>query len=396
MRAARLLLLMLALPIAADTLAPSDFQERRAALAKRLGGGFAVLECEKIDHSPDTDLIDERTPQFDFPYLAGVEVVGAVLVILPEVDESYLFLPEGADVGKTKEASGVKNVLPLGDFPDFARDVLGGSKRFYARRQQEVRKRLSLDSPGAKFLDLGEEVTALRVRKTKKELAIMREAAEITCEGIIHGMEACHPGGNESDVKAAIEGTFKARGAESLAFSSICGSGPNSTILHYAKDTRQLGADDLIVTDVGCELHGYAADVTRTYPVDGTFSDEQKEIYEIVREAQERARKALKPGISLAQLDAIAREFITSKGYGKYFRHYLGHYVGLNVHDCGPFDAPLEPGMVITIEPGIYLNDKGLGVRIEDTYFVTEDGSECISDGAPKVPAEVEARMKKK
>ncbi len=393
MRPARLLLLLLALPIAADTLAPNDFHQRRSALAKRLGGGFAVLECEKIDHSPDTDLIDERTPQFDFPYLAGVEVVGAVLVILPDVDDSYLFLPEGADVGKAKAASGIANVLSLDHFPDFARDVLGDSKRFYARRQPSIRKRLSLDSPGAKFLDLGEEVTTLRVTKTKKELAIMREAAEITCDGIVHGMKACHPGGNESDVKAAIEGTFKARGAESLAFSSICGSGPNSTILHYAKDTRAFGEDDLIVTDVGCELHGYAADVTRTYPVDGTFSDEQREIYEIVREAQELARKALKPGISLAEMDAVARAYITEKGYGKYFRHYLGHYVGLNVHDCGPFDAPLEPGMVITIEPGIYLDDKGLGVRIEDTYIVTEDGSECISGGAPKVPAEIEKLM---
>ena len=396
MRMSRLLLaLVLALPLAADTLAPSDFVQRREALAERVGDGFAVLECVKIDHDPDTDLIDARTPHFDFPYLTGVEAPGSILVVMPSVDECYLFLPEGEDLGEATRTSGIKNVLPLDHFPGFAKEVLGQAKRFYARKQQGLRKRLSLDSPGAKFQDLGEHVTALRMVKSPKELAILREAAEITCEGIVRGMEQCAPGKSEGVVEKAIEDVYWKRGAERAAFASICGSGPNTTILHYAKNTRTMDEDDLLVTDVGCELHGYAADVTRTYPVDGTFEGEQLEIYEIVREAQERARKALKPGISLAELDAIAREYIASRGYGEYFVHYLGHYVGLNVHDSGRMDVPLEPGMVITIEPGIYIREKELGVRIEDTFIVTEDGSECISDGAPRLPKEIEERMKR-
>lgn len=396
MRLPRLLLaLVLALPLAADTLAPSDFTQRREALAERVGEGFAVLECVEIDHDPETDLIDARTPHFDFPYLTGVEAPGSILVVMPSVDDCYLFLPEGEDLGEAKRLSGIANVVPLSEFTAFARDVLGRTKRFYARKQQALRKRLSLDSPGAEFFDLGEHVTALRLVKSKKELAIMREAAEITCEGIVRAMEKCAPGLSEAVVEKAVEDTYWERGAERAAFASICGSGPNSTILHYAKNTRTMDEDDLIVTDVGCELHGYAADVTRTYPVDGTFEGEQLEIYEIVREAQERARKALKPGISLAELDAIARAYIDSKGYGDYFVHYLGHYVGLNVHDSGRMDISLEPGMVITIEPGIYIREKELGVRIEDTFIVTEDGSECISNGAPRTPKEIEERMKR-
>lgn len=390
----RLVLFLLALPIAADTLAPSDFVERRKQLAKRLGDGFAVLECVKIDHDPDTDLIDERTPHFDFPYLTGIEAPGAILVVMPAVEESSLFLPEGEDIVEARKASGIENVLGLDQFPRFAKEVLGGSQKFYVRKQPGLRKLLAVDSPMAEFLDLGSHVTRLRMVKSKKEQAIMRKAAEITCEGIVEGMRVCEPGESEAVVEKAIEDVFWRRGAQRAAFASICGSGPNSTILHYSKNTRTMDEDDLIVTDVGCELHGYAADVTRTYPVDGTFEGEQLKIYEIVREAQERARRALMPGISLAQLDAIAREYIDSQGYGRYFIHYVGHYVGLNVHDCGPYDAPLEPGMVITIEPGIYIRDKELGVRIEDTYIVTEDGSECISEGAPRLSKEIEECMK--
>jgi len=396
MRMPRLLLaLIVAMPLGADTLAPSDFAQRRKALAERAGDGFTVLECVKIDHDPDTDLIDERTPHFDFPYLTGVEAPGAILVVLPSVDECTLFLPEGEDADEARRVSGIENVVGLEDFPHFAREVLGQSKRFYARKQQALRKRLSLDSPGAVFLDLGKHVTALRMVKSRKELAILREAAEITCEGIVRGMGKCAPGLSEGVVEKAIEDTYWERGAERAAFASICGSGPNTTILHYAKNTRVMDEDDLIVTDVGCELHGYAADVTRTYPVDGSFEGEQLVVYEIVREAQERARKALKPGISLSELDSIARGYIDSKGYGQYFVHYLGHYVGLNVHDSGSMDVPLEPGMVITIEPGIYIREKELGVRIEDTFIVTKDGSECISNGAPRIPKEIEERMKR-
>jgi Xaa-Pro aminopeptidase len=191
-------------------------------------------------------------------------------------------------------------------------------------------------------------------------------------------------------------------GCERSAYAPIIGSGPNSILLHYAANRRKIEAGDVVVIDAGGEYQGYASDVTRTIPAGGKFTARQREIYGIVLAAQKAAIAAVKPGMKLRGDDAssllkIAMNYINTHGkdlhgqpLGQYFIHGLGHYVGLEVHDPGSFDAPLEAGMVITIEPGIYIPEENLGVRIEDTVLVTPSGGEVLSSALPKEAEEIE------
>ena len=204
-------------------------------------------------------------------------------------------------------------------------------------------------------------------------------------------------GGTKLEVEAIIEFEFRRNGAERPGFPSIVGSGPNATILHYDRNTRKMEAGDLVVADIGAEYGGYTADITRTYPVSGKFTERQREIYQIVLDAQKAALARVKPGATIRgrgsnSIHAAALEYIQSKGYGDYFIHGTSHHIGLEVHDVGPVGRPLKPNMVITIEPGIYIPDENIGVRIEDDVLVTETGYRMLSD-FPREIDEIEALM---
>jgi Xaa-Pro aminopeptidase len=207
----------------------------------------------------------------------------------------------------------------------------------------------------------------------------------------------------EYEIRAIVEGTFLREGAGGWSFPPIVASGPNSCILHYGGYTRRLEAGDLIVLDIGAERGFYAADVTRTFPAGGRFTPRQRQVYEAVLAAQETAIRAIKPGVPFAEINAVARREITASlkrlevirdeaEVGKYFPHGASHGVGLDVHDPMPADV-LAAGMVITVEPGIYLKEEGLGVRIEDDVLVTENGARVLSAGAPRTVAEIESLM---
>jgi Xaa-Pro aminopeptidase len=197
----------------------------------------------------------------------------------------------------------------------------------------------------------------------------------------------------EYEVEASLEYEFRRNGAERPGFPSIVGSGPFSTILHYDKSERRMQSGDLVVVDIGAEYGGYSGDVTRTYPVSGKFSPRQREIYQIVLDAQKAALAKVKPGARISDLHQAATAYIRSKGYEKYFIHGTSHHIGLEVHDVGDTSRPLEPNMVVTVEPGIYIPDEQIGVRIEDDVLVTPSGYRVLS-AFPKEVAEIEALVK--
>ena len=224
----------------------------------------------------------------------------------------------------------------------------------------------------------------LRAVKDSDELAKMRRAAAVTSRAFVDIAPNIRPGVNEGEIAAAITESFRRNGATGIAFDSIVGSGSNATLPHYAKNNATM-TEGLVVIDIGCSVDGYASDMTRTFAVDGTLNAEQQELVDTVNAAGDAARSVLRAGATTRELDSAARKVIEDAGFGPFFLHGLGHHVGLDVHDPG--GATLEPGMVITIEPGIYISRGSdidpaywdLGVRIEDSYIVTEDGYEEIT-----------------
>jgi len=246
---------------------------------------------------------------------------------------------------------------------------------------------------GVKVESFRRATAALRLVKDAGEIALLRRAIDITSLALCEAMRSCEPGWNEYRLEATIEYVFRREGAERCGFPSIVGSGPNSCVLHYSKNRRAMRAGDLVVCDVGAEYGRYTADVTRTFPVSGKFTARQREVYEAVLAAQEAGIAAVRPGATVAEVHAAAQAVLKQRGLDRYFFHGTSHWLGLDVHDVGAYATKLAPGMVLTVEPGAYIADEELGVRIEDDVLVTEDGHEVLSKGAPRHPADIEALM---
>jgi Xaa-Pro aminopeptidase len=251
--------------------------------------------------------------------------------------------------------------------------------------------------------DLRPIVDSMRQVKDSAELAALRHAIAITAEGQRAVAAAIEPGMFEYQAEAVLEGTFRRLGADRVGFPSIVGSGPNSTTLHYDVNRRRMNAGETVVVDIGAEWGQFTGDVTRTYPVSGTFTPHQRAVYELVLATNQAVQDSVRPGITLARLNAIAREYMRSHSgttcdtvtCERYFIHGVTHHLGMDVHDVGPFTTPLAPGMVITDEPGIYIPQEALGVRIEDDVLVTATGHELLSASAPRTVADIERAMQR-
>lgn len=232
--------------------------------------------------------------------------------------------------------------------------------------------------------------------KNKFEIETLYKAVEVTMVAQQAAAQVIKPGVKESLVKAGIEYIF-AEGDATPAFPSIVAAGKNSTVLHYHDVSATIKPNDLVVVDIGAEVDYYCADITRTYPASGKFTQRQKQIYDIVLSAQYHIASKAKPGMYIRNaekpelsLQHIAIKFLESKGYAKYFKHGIGHYLGIDVHDVGDYTKPLEEGNVITIEPGIYIPEENIGIRIEDDYWVVKDGVQCLSEDLPKDAESIE------
>lgn len=405
-------------------------EARRAALLGRIGDGVAVLPSGTVksiegDYPQDSDYRESN----DFFYLTGLELPGAFLVLSARKsgpDQEFLYIPARdtvsekwtgpqlatADAGRLSGISVVRPVTRAAG--EIAELVLGSSSParrgalYLPERQagnndlvQDLRLRWAAEKRPVRSRNLDPEIAALRLVKDADELSRLRRAIAITAEGINASMRLVRPGMWEYQLEATIEYTFRSRGAERVGFPSIVASGPNSVVLHYDTNRRQLEPGELVVEDVGAEFGYYSADLTRTIPVSGRFSPRQRALYELVRQTQQAAIDSVRPGVTLAALNRIAREYMRDHSgdlCGRdscvpYFIHGLSHWLGMDVHDVGVFGARLEPGMVLTVEPGIYLPDEKLGIRIEDDVLVTAQGSEVLSRTAPSTPEEIELAM---
>ena len=232
----------------------------------------------------------------------------------------------------------------------------------------------------------------MRSAHTLEEIALLERAVAITRAGHEAAARATVPGVSERDVQTQLEYGFFAAGATGLAYGTIVGSGENGAVLHWGENSRMLRAGDLVVIDAGAEYGRYASDVTRTYPVNGKFTDEQAKAYRAVYQAQEDILAAIKPGASMNDLQKVAEESLRRSGYLDKFIHGFGHFVGLDVHDAGLYDAPLPPGAVFTVEPGVYLPERGFGVRIEDQVLMLGNGKwRLLTAGIPRKLEDVEA-----
>jgi Xaa-Pro aminopeptidase len=259
-------------------------------------------------------------------------------------------------------------------------------------------RRVSERVPGVSIEDRTDLLNSLRAIKSKTEVSLMEAAIHATAAGYDAVTKMLAPGVGEKDVQRTLERAFVESGAGSVngpAYNSIVGSGRNATVLHYMANSARTKADELMVIDAGASFEGYAADITRTYPVSGKFTSEQRELYELVLEAQEAAIDAVKPGRSMWQVEAAARKVIEKAGHGDKFIHGIGHQLGLEVHDVTP-DGPLKAGMVITIEPGVYFAEKNIGIRIEDDILVTTFGAKNLSSIIPKSAKDVQKALARK
>lgn len=428
----------------------SPFVIRRQHLIEQIGKGVVIIPTapERVRNR------DSHHPyRFDsyFWYLSGFPEPEAVLVLSGgEKPKSILFcrdkneereIWEGFRYGPhtAKEAFGFDEAYPFSEFetrlPDLIADhdvlwhALGHDEGWDAkiiRALNTVRSQSrSGKTPPSQIRDLRSTLDLMRLTKDEHEISIMRRAADITSAGHAKAMRACQPGMAEYELEAELSYEFRRRGADGHSYSPIVAGGSNGCVLHYIENNKLLADGSLVLIDAGCELEGYAADITRTFPVNGKFSGPQKDAYEIVLTSQQAAIDAIKPGASFNAYHEAALRVLTqgmvdlglltgsvdglmeAELYKPFYMHRTGHWLGLDVHDAGDYKSegdwvPLAPGMILTVEPGLYIRPSanapehlhGIGIRIEDDVLVTATGAEVYTS-APKTVAEIEEVMRR-
>ncbi len=417
----------------------ADYHTRRQKLMSQLKDGIVVLIGQREEDLGEVARFRQKN---DIMYLTGVETPAAYLMLIPaglladKAAKEIVFIPPrnlrrerwtGVQIGPGAEAEqkfGVEEVASSEKFYERLHDILmsppfkveDGSAKPPAKlytiipegstavitRENQFIERIRKEAPHVQIVDVSPFIAELRKIKSPAEIALLQKAIDITGEAQRDAAKTIRPGAYEYEVQAALEYAFARNGAERLGFPSIVGSGFYSTILHYNENRKKIDAGDLVVVDIGAEYSYYTADITRTYPASGKFTPRQREVYQLVLEAQRAAEKAFKLGESnITKLDGVAREVmrassLTDKQGNKldrYFIHGLGHWVGMDVHDVGEYAKPMPVGSVFTIEPGIYIPDEKLGVRIEDDYLVTEKGLVKLSGKIVSEPDEIERLM---
>jgi Xaa-Pro aminopeptidase len=389
---------------------PEVYRERRQRLMEKMGGGVAVIFSAPA--------ASENFEQDDnFAYLTGIQDEGGAAIILApkeRLHKEVLFLADRNEERERWDGERLGLGQPLRDRTGFNRVArmsgLGGALTAFASRAPELHflgplvppgapvpralelyGQLAQRVPGTRIVNNHGLIRDMRVVKEPRELALIRKAAAATERGLNAVMRQARIGMTETQLKDIIEAEFRAGGGTGLAFPTIVAAGRSSAVLHYRAGPQALQAGDLVLCDVGASVGGYAADVTRTFPIDGRFSPEQRQVYDTVLSAQEAAMARLRAGAVYEDLHETAVEVMRKAGHVDDFWHGLGHFVGLDVHDVGDNTAPLPAGAVVTIEPGIYLPSRNFGVRIEDEYLVTASGYEHLSRNVPRRAADIEA-----
>jgi Xaa-Pro aminopeptidase len=424
-----------------------EFAARRQRFLEEMGPGVAILPAAPTAVR-NNDVEHDYRQDSDFFYLTGFDEPGSVLLLSTEHAEhrTVIFVRKRdkeretwdgprAGVDGAKELLGAEAAFPIEELEQRLPDYLSDVRRLHYRLAvnhefdqvvfraiEAVRRkaRTGVVAP-SEIVDLTRDLHEMRLRKSATEIATMAAAAAISREAHARAMQVATPGAFEYEVEAEILRVFRARGAERPAYGSIVGSGPNATILHHRRNDRQMQDGDLLLIDAGAEYGYYASDVTRTFPVNGKFTPEQRAIYELVLRAQLAAIETVRPGVAymdvhdralrvltegLIELGLVPGpldEAIEAGRYKPYYMHKTSHWLGMDVHDVGDYFADkrprkLELGMVLTVEPGLYIardapvaeGFRGIGVRIEDDIAVTADGHHNITADIPKDPSELE------
>ncbi|WP_166257499.1 Xaa-Pro aminopeptidase [Marinobacter salicampi] len=429
-----------------------EFSQRRRRLMEQMAPDSIAIIPSAPERVRNRDVLHPFRQDSDFHYLTGFGEPNAVLVLIPgrETGESVLFCrernpekelwdgflagPEGA-----VERYGIDDGFPIADIDEILPGMIEGRSRVYYPLGKDhsfdaqvmdwvqiIRSKVRSGAhPPGEFVALEHLLHDLRLYKSANEIKVMAKAGEISAEAHCRAMKRAGKGGYEYQLEAELIHTFMEHGARSTAYPSIVGSGANGCILHYIENSAPLNEGDLVLIDAGCELECYASDITRTFPVSGTFSEPQRALYEVVLAAQYAAIEAVKPGnhwnhphqaalnvltqglIDLGLIKLGLDEAIEKEAYKPFFMHRTGHWLGLDVHDVGDYKVGdawrvLEPGMVMTVEPGLYIAPgnmdveekwRGIGIRIEDDVVVTREGCRVLTDAAPKTIADIESLM---
>lgn len=430
-------------------------EQLKRFIEKMDGNSIAVIPAaHEATRSYDTEFRFRQDS--DFWYLTGFPEPDAIAVVSPGSKKPYTLYVRPRDpemetwFGRREGIAGaVKNYGADRSFPieRFAADLgklLDGHDKLYYRfgvdqkldlmllkyLSGQRQRRLKTAYPPHMIIDPTIITGEMRLNKSAEEVEMMQKAATISAEAHVMAMKKTRPGMNEFQIESMIEGYFRDKGASGVAYNSIVGGGDNATILHYVENDRLLNDGDLLLIDAGAEYRGYAADITRTFPVNGKFTRPQREVYDVVLDVQERcteftvtgntvkARQELSIELltegmrKLGLLKGKTKDLIKKKAYLRYYMHGVGHYLGLDVHDAGRYftdqsarsSRPFAPGMVLTVEPGLYIppDDKsapekyrGIGIRIEDDILVTKDGNRNLTAKVPKDPDEIEALMQR-
>jgi Xaa-Pro aminopeptidase len=388
----------------------------------------------------------------DFYYLTGFDEPEAIAVVAParEGDDKFMLFVRPRDAEQETwvgRRAGVEGALtrhgadaafPVAEFREKLAELLNGARNVYyrlgvrsdldemlVRQIGEMRTRSRQYIAPASITDPATILGEMRLVKSVEEIELMQRAADIAASAHVEAMKTVRPGMMEYEIEALIEYIFRKSGASAPAYGSIVGGGANATILHYVTNDGELRDGDLLLVDAGAEFRGYASDITRTFPVNGRFTAPQRDIYEAVLAAQTACVEMIKPGVTMDELNNRAIKMLTAemvrlglltgdieklieeKTYRRFFMHGIGHFLGLDVHDAGRYQVdgkarPLTPGVVITIEPGIYIAEdsenipdkyRGIGVRIEDDVLVTSEGHRVLTSKAPKRIDEIERLM---
>lgn len=374
----------------------------------------------------------------NFWYFTGVSTPDAVFVMVPASGEEYLLVPrvdameerwqgDLIDPQEAEKITGIavctkldKDGAAMGNFEALLAKLSGERKTFYVERQPAENWMMSRDNlqgwaaamandpfdgrrergeqfaakleeryAGVKAPDVTQLIDTLRLVKTPEEIEAMREACRVTGIGHANAMRETVPGDYEWQIAARMTGDFLESGAMGAAYMAIVGSNKNACMLHYPTNNRRTEAGDMVLIDYGAEYRYYVADVTRSWPLGKTFSKRHREVYQAVYDAQEAAFAMCKPGNTLGQVSGAAAEVIRERGFGNMW-HGVSHWLGMATHDVGVYQIKLAPGMVFTVEPGIYLPDENFGVRIEDVVVITESGYDLISGMIPRSVEDIE------
>lgn len=431
----------------------TEYAKRRKQLMQAIGPNSIVILASSPIAKRNSDTDYPYRQNSDFYYLTGFDEPESVAVLIPkrkkgdfilfnrvrdrdmEIWEGYRAGQEGA-----RKKFGAKEAFPILELEKKLPELLEGCKKIHyslgldkkfdhlllnAVNKIRGKIRNGIQSP-IEFVDITNTIHEMRLIKSSAEISVMRKAAEISAQAHIRAMKFCKPGVNEYELEAELTHDFQRHGARFPAYTSIVGSGEHSCILHYNSNNKKIKDGEIVLIDAGCEYQNYASDITRTFPANGKFSPEQRAIYKIVLEAQKAGIATIRPGvlwpavqttmvkiitkglIDLGLLKGKLKDLIEKQAYFPFYMHKSGHWLGLDVHDVGRYKIgekwrKFEPGMVLTVEPGIYISAdiKGvpkqwhnIGVRIEDDILVTKKGCEVLSKKVPKEIADIESLMK--